>query len=424
MTRRRRAGAARAPRRRGAPINDLPNPYQTVEDYFKLPAGRTWGSTSAVDIDKDGTSIWVGERCGVQLAAPAMSPLDPILKFDATGKLVKSFGAGMFVFPHGIHVDRDGNIWVDRRPRRARRQGSAPRRRRGTGDQVQSRGKGADDARQGRRRRARRPKRSTNRTTSSRWPNGDILVAEGHSGQNPERGARTRWRASRSSRRTASSSSQFGKLGSGPGEFRTPHSLAFDSRGRLFVADRGNVRIQIFDQNVQVPRPRWKQFSRLSGIYIDKNDMLYGADSESSATIAPGRLEARHARRQREGRQGDVLHPRSARRKRPAPAPPRAWRSTRTGNIYGAEVGPKAVKRYVEEVGTQGLRDRARLGNSGWVWQEVAMVVQRSIDRRQFVAMCQSIVGAVLARAAPKTLWQRRVAERGDAAHERDRHAV
>src|SRR5256885_12049218 len=111
-----------------APTNDLPNPYQTIANNFKLPEGRTWGSTSAVDIDKDGRSIWVGERCGVNSCAdPAtgkMSPLDPVLKFDSTGKLVKSFGAGMIAFAHGIHVDRDGNIWVtdanDNRPRPAR----------------------------------------------------------------------------------------------------------------------------------------------------------------------------------------------------------------------------------------------------------------------------------------------------------------
>jgi len=46
------------------PTNDAPNPYNTVSNYFKLPEGRTWGSTSAVDIDKDGRSIWVAERCG------------------------------------------------------------------------------------------------------------------------------------------------------------------------------------------------------------------------------------------------------------------------------------------------------------------------------------------------------------------------
>ena len=116
----------------GGPVNERPNPYQTISDYFKLPQGRSWGSTSAVDVDKDGRSIWVGERCGVNSCADpatgAMSPLDPVLKFDSTGKLVKSFGAGMVAFAHGIHVDKDGNIWVtdanDNRPRPAR--GAAP----------------------------------------------------------------------------------------------------------------------------------------------------------------------------------------------------------------------------------------------------------------------------------------------------------
>ena len=115
-----------------APTNDAPNPYETIANYFKMPAGRTWGSTSAVEIDKDGSSIWVGERCGTNscwdAAAGAMSPLDVVLKFDAGGTLVKSFGAGLMVFPHGIFVDRDGNIWLtdgqDNLPRR--RAGMAP----------------------------------------------------------------------------------------------------------------------------------------------------------------------------------------------------------------------------------------------------------------------------------------------------------
>ena len=108
------------------PVNEAANPYQTVENYFKLPEGRTWGSTSAVDIDKDGKSIWVAERCGANscwdAAKGEMSPLDTVLKFDASGKLLLSTGKGMMIFPHGIHVDRDGNIWVtdgqDNLPRR------------------------------------------------------------------------------------------------------------------------------------------------------------------------------------------------------------------------------------------------------------------------------------------------------------------
>src|SRR5205814_7781578 len=103
------------------PTNDAPNPFTTVKDYFKLPDGRTWGSTSAVDIDKDGKSIWVAERCGpftptgnscLDRTTGKMSDLPSVLKFDSSGKLVKSFGAGMLIFPHGIHVDKDGNVWV------------------------------------------------------------------------------------------------------------------------------------------------------------------------------------------------------------------------------------------------------------------------------------------------------------------------
>src|ERR1019366_6740271 len=92
------------------PTNDLPNPYRTVEGWAKMPEGRTWGSTSAVAIDRDGRSVWVAERCGANNCVG--SALDPVLKFDATGNLVKSFGAGMILSPHGILVDRDDNVWV------------------------------------------------------------------------------------------------------------------------------------------------------------------------------------------------------------------------------------------------------------------------------------------------------------------------
>ena len=97
------------------PINELPNPYATIDGWAKLPNGRTWGSTSAVEIDKDGRSVWVGERCGANgcwdAAKGVMSPLPSVLKFDPSGALVTSFGAGMIVFAHGIHVDRDGNVY-------------------------------------------------------------------------------------------------------------------------------------------------------------------------------------------------------------------------------------------------------------------------------------------------------------------------
>ena len=343
-----------------APTNDLPNPYRTIENYFKLPAGRTWGSTSAVDIDKDGRSVWVAERCGANSCAdPAtgqMSPLDPVLKFDASGKLVKSFGAGTIAFAHGIHVDRDGNIWVtdasDNRPRPARGAAAGtpppapPARLVGhqvikfspDGKVLMTLGKAgvAGDP----------PGALTEPNDVITAPNGDILVAEGHAGQNANAPPNT---VARISRFTGDGKfiKSFGKLGTAPGEFRTPHGLAFDSRGRLFVADRGNVRLQIFDQN-GVFLEEWKQFSRLSGIFIDKNDMLYGVDSESSAASHPGGWK--RGLRIGSAKDGKVLYF--------IPDPETNATGTSAaegvavdaaGNIYGAEVGPKAVKRYTKK---------------------------------------------------------------------------
>src|SRR5262249_7802864 len=182
-----------------APTNDLPNPFQGGQNIFKLPAGRSWGSTSAVDVDKDGKSIWVAERCGQNSCADpatgAMSPYDPVLKFDgATGALLKSFGAGMIAFAHGIHVDRDGNIWVtdanDNRPRPARGAAAGtpapPPPAKLVGHQVikfspdgkvlLTLGKAGVAGNP--------PDALTEPNDVVTAPNGDIFVAEGHAGQN------------------------------------------------------------------------------------------------------------------------------------------------------------------------------------------------------------------------------------------------
>jgi len=73
---------------------------------------------------------------------------------------------------------------------------------------------------------------------------------------------------------------EWGTKGSGPGQISEPHTIAMDSRGRLFVGDRENNRIQIFDQDGKYIT-EWRQLSRPSGIYITKEDTIYVADSES-----------------------------------------------------------------------------------------------------------------------------------------------
>ncbi len=317
------------------PVNDPPNPYTTIENWAKMPEGRSWGSTSAVDIDPDGKSIWVAERCGANTCVGSSLPV--VLKFDASGKLVKSFGAGMFAFPHGIHVDRQGNVWVT---------DSIP-----LGNQPAPAGKGhivvkfspegkvlltlgktgvTGDG----------PDTFNQPSDVITSPNGDIFVADGHGGNSNARIVKFS--------KDGKFIKAWGKKGSAPGEFDTPHGLAMDSRGRLFVADRNNNRIQIFDQDGKFLE-EWKQFSRLSGIYIDKNDVLYGADSESNAR--------RHAGWKRGIRVGSAKDGKvTAFIPDPEPNPDTSGTSgaegvaaDSMGNIYGAEVGPRALKRYVRK---------------------------------------------------------------------------
>src|SRR5258707_14629241 len=103
--------------------NDLPNPYQSIAPWGNLPEGRKWGALNGVAIDNDGESVGVADRCGANPDVPpgvspftydscAGSTVPAVLKFDSSGKLLRSFGAGMFIFPHKIYGDRDGNGWV------------------------------------------------------------------------------------------------------------------------------------------------------------------------------------------------------------------------------------------------------------------------------------------------------------------------
>jgi DNA-binding beta-propeller fold protein YncE len=369
------------------PTNDAPNPYTTVEGFFKLPAGREWGSTSAVDVSPDGKIVWVAERCGMrdgratnscwEAAAGQMSALDPILKFDqASGKLLASFGAGMLVFPHGIHVDRDGNVWVtdgqDNLPRRRPGQPAdaplPPAPSKVVGQQVYkfspdgklllTLGKpGGNQPNQ-----PPDPASFYQPNDVITYPNGDILVSEGHGGAN----ARL-IKFDKSGKFLM----EFGKRGPGPeGEFDQPHGLAFDSKGRLFVADRSNNRIQILDAATFKTLDTWYQFSRLSGIFIDRNDVLYGADSESGSVNPPHGAWKRGMRvgSARDGKvaafipdpSGDgvtfaMVDGKPSLKKAdgtPGPGGTLAAEGVavdREGNIYGAEVGPHKVQKYVRK---------------------------------------------------------------------------
>jgi sugar lactone lactonase YvrE len=249
--------------------NAFPNPYH--EDAGWAQAGRTLGGTSAVDMDPDGKSVWIFERCGTpDDGCGKIKNLDPVMKFDAGGKLVKHWGAGQFLYPHGIFVGRDHHVWLvegiaisglvadmiheyTEDGKLLRTMGAS-----GTTGDSTDRFNGVSDVLVA--------------------PDGSIFVADGHSNKTNNRILKYD--------RDGKFLLSWGKLGDGPGAFNCPHGLAMDAKGRLYVADRSNNRIQIFDQQGKFLE-EWKQFGRPSGVYI-RGDMIYVADSLSNAQNNPG----------------------------------------------------------------------------------------------------------------------------------------
>jgi sugar lactone lactonase YvrE len=360
------AGAGLLAQSTTAPTNDAPNPYETIEGHFKMPAGRTWGSTSAVDVAPDGKTIWVAERCGTNRCVDQKgepSPLDVVLKFDESGKLLTSFGKGMFVFPHGIHVDREGNVWVtdgsDNLPRRGPNAPAdapmPPKPAKVIGHQVykfspdgkllltlgKPGGNQPGDPHD--------PASFNAPNDVVTLPNGDILVAEGHSDAAPSH------RIVRFDR-TGKYLGEFGKKGSGPGEFIQPHALAIAPDGMLIVGDRSNNRVQVLTTDGKFVR-EFHSFSRPSGVAVDRNGMLYVADSESGSvsrdpktrqitrtdwirgirvgSLKDGKIVAFIPDPQKDLRQGTLAAEGVA--------------VDAAGNVYGAEVGPQKLQKYVRK---------------------------------------------------------------------------
>ncbi len=250
------------------PVNAGANPYRVIRDWAQLTIEqRPWGGSNGVAVDRDGKTVWAVDRCSAGTTPGCVGSMaNPVHHFDEAGKETRSFGAGMFVWPHGIHVDRDGNVWVAD----ARAEGGKG----GTVVKFTPEGKvlltltGLIDP--------------TDVLTDR---NGDVYVAESHTDvADPNLVGRISVfdKEGKVLRR-------MGKAGTGPGEFRTPHALEFDSKGRLIVADRHNHRIQILTKDGAFVA-EYDNFGRTSGLAIDGNDVIYTADSESTEGVHPGWL--------------------------------------------------------------------------------------------------------------------------------------
>ena len=260
-----------------AAAGDLPNPApEVIKAWAGLPDDREWGSTAGVDIDPNDGHIWAYDRCGgVGLAGGCAENLvDPIFKFHSeTGEILTSFGAELFVLPHGIHVDADGNVWVtDSQGTEDGTKGHQVIKFSPEGEVLLTLGQAGVTGSE--------PGQFNEPCDVITAPNGDIFVSDGHSGQNANPAEGSTGRIIKFSPE-GEYIMEWGRIGDAQGEFRTPHGMAFDSQGRLFVADRGNHRIQIFDQEGN-HLDSYYQFSRISGLFIDGDDNLYAIDSESN----------------------------------------------------------------------------------------------------------------------------------------------
>ena len=236
--------------------------YEASSDWARLPDGRIWGAPTAVKVAQDRRSLWVLERCG-DFSGPgcAESDLAPILRFDASGRLVRAFGAGMFVFPHGMALDHDDNVYVtDGRGEEGK--GHQIHKFSPEGEFLVSLGEPGVTG-EG-------PYTFNRPSDVAIARNGDIFVADGHSGMD------TNMRIVKFSSE-GTYIKEWGRKGPAPGELDGAHGLAFDSNGRLFVADRENNRVQIFDQEGNFI-DAWTQFGTPSGLYITPEDVLYVAD--------------------------------------------------------------------------------------------------------------------------------------------------
>ena len=267
----------------------LPNPAPNVtRNWGELPAGRQWGTTAGIDIDPKDGNIWAYERCGAGAAGgPGGGPVDcetnlvdPVFKFDRnTGAVLANFGKGLMVTPHGISVDKDGNVWVaDFSGNKAGTKGHQVHKFSPSGEKLMSLGI------------AGMPGNADGQFNQPNdvvvGPDESIFVADGHNAQ----GMTTEMAIAEGLKNGATSRiskfspdgkfiKSWGKIGFKHGEFRTPHALMFDPQGRLWVADRGNHRLEIFDQDGNYLESRY-QFSRVSGFFI-RGDLLYAIDSES-----------------------------------------------------------------------------------------------------------------------------------------------
>jgi peptidylamidoglycolate lyase len=226
--------------------------YQLVENWAQLPQGVKWSRATSVAIDSHGT-VYVFDR------EDAM----PIRAFDGNGRFLRSWGEGMFTVPHFLRTDPHDNVWAtDRGAHQIFKFSSDGKLLMTLGQKGIVGDNESKDALNG-------------PADVAIAPDGSIFIADGESTNtrvvkySPEGNFVKYW----------------GGRGTDPGKFGLPHNIAMDSKGRIYVADRRNHRIQIFDQDGSY-LDQWTHFGTPSGLFITRDDMLYVVDELTCLRIA------------------------------------------------------------------------------------------------------------------------------------------
>jgi sugar lactone lactonase YvrE len=304
--------------------NAAPNPYKMQDGWAQLPTGRKFGQAIKVQVDhSDGKSVWVFDRCGTNDCGN--STLNPISKFDASGKFITGFGGGMFNQPHGFYVDKEGNVWVaDERARNGK--GAVVVKFSPEGKVLMTLGKPGMPGNG--------PDYLNGPSGVVVAPNGDIYVADGHGGQTNDRIAKFD--------KTGKFITAWGKHGKAAGEFDAPHGIALDSAGRVYVADRANNRVQVFEPDGKFVA-EWKQFGRPSDVAVDKNDTIYVADSQSNPTNNPGFKQGVRIGSAKDGKVTAFIPEPSA-----EAGTPEGVGVDEAGNVYGGYTAKMTVRRFTK----------------------------------------------------------------------------
>ena len=343
------AQSARYPR-----PTELPNPYRMVEHWPALPPemnGGQWGEVIRVHVDAKG-NVWVFHRCFNVVPAGSATCIGrgpanpPILEFDAAGKLLRSFGSGLFAYPHGFTVDTDGNLWVTDVNDQPAILGVSARNAAGVvmgqevlklspeGKILMTLGK-PGVAGTG-------PDAFDRPTGVAIAANGDIFVADGHA-PNQHDAARI-VKFSKEGRFVKA----WGKKGSAQGDLDEPHDIFVGgSRGWVYVADRKNRRVQVFDQDGRFVAA-WTQFGQPSSVFVGSDDTIYVGASFEDESRKKGELRGIVVGHAITGALTAFIPDPADLDKVVAGTSASGIAADRMGSIFAADVGAHNLRKYVK----------------------------------------------------------------------------